>query len=61
MKIGGVTGWQRASSLAQQFSLPLSSHLFQEFSAHMLAVSPTAHWLEKLDIAGAVIEPTSRS
>ena len=58
MKIGGVTGWQRASALAQQFSLPLSSHLFQEFSAHMLAVSPTAHWLERLDIAGAVIEPT---
>lgn len=58
MKIGGITGWQRAASLAQQFSLPLSSHLFQEFSAHMLAVSPTAHWLERLDIAGAVVEPT---
>jgi len=58
MKIGGVTGWQRASALAQQFSLPLSSHLFQEFSAHLLAVSPTAHWLERLDIAGAVLEPT---
>lgn len=58
MKIGGVTGWQRASSLAQQFSLPVSSHLFQEFSAHLLAVTPTADWLERLDIAGAVIEPT---
>lgn len=58
MKIGGVTGWQRASALAQQFGLPVSSHLFQEFSAHMLAVTPTAHWLERLDIAGAVLEPT---
>jgi mandelate racemase len=58
MKIGGITGWLRASALAQQFSLPLSSHLFQEFSAHVLAVSPTADWLERLDIAGAIIEPT---
>ncbi|MDE1167421.1 MAG: enolase C-terminal domain-like protein [Pseudomonas sp.] len=58
MKIGGVTGWQRASALAQQFGLPVSSHLFQEFSAHLLAVTPTADWLERLDIAGAVIEPT---
>ncbi|WP_277964008.1 enolase C-terminal domain-like protein [Pseudomonas sp. RIT-To-2] len=58
MKIGGVTGWQRASALAQQFSLPVSSHLFQEFSAHLLAVTPNADWLERLDIAGAVTEPT---
>lgn len=58
MKIGGVTGWLRASALAQQFSRPLSSHLFQEFSAHLLAVSPSADWLERLDIAGAIIEPT---
>lgn len=60
MKIGGVTGWQRASALAQQFSLPVSSHLFQEFSAHLLAVTPGAHWLERLDIAGAILEPTLR-
>ncbi|UVJ46286.1 mandelate racemase [Pseudomonas sp. LS1212] len=58
MKIGGVTGWLRASALAEQFGLPLSSHLFQEFSAHLLAVTPTAHWLERLDIAGAILEPT---
>lgn len=58
MKIGGVTGWMRASALAQQFGLPMSSHLFQEFSAHLLAATPTAHWLERLDLAGSVIEPT---
>ena len=57
MKIGGVTGWLRCSALAQQFSLPLSSHLFQEFSAHLLAVTPTADWLERLDLAGAILEP----
>ena len=58
MKIGGVTGWIRASALAQQFGIPMSSHLFQEISAHLLAATPTAHWLERLDLAGSVIEPT---
>jgi mandelate racemase len=55
MKIGGVTGWLRASALAHLHGVPLSSHIFQEFSAHLLAVSPTAHWLERLDIAGPIL------
>lgn len=58
MKIGGMTGWLRAMALAEAASLPLSSHLFIEASAHALAVSPTCHFLEYLDMAGAVlIEP----
>jgi mandelate racemase len=56
MKIGGVTGWMMAAGQAQAASLPVSSHLFVEASAHLLAVTPTAHWLEYLDIAGAVLE-----
>jgi mandelate racemase len=55
MKIGGVTGWLNAMGQAEAASLPLSSHTFNEPSAHVLAVSPTAHWLEYLDIAGAVL------
>ena len=55
MKIGGVTGWLNAMGQAEAASLPLSSHTFTEPSAHVLAVSPTAHWLEYLDIAGAVL------
>jgi mandelate racemase len=55
MKIGGVTGWLRAMALAEAASLPLSSHLFVEASAHVLPVSPTAHYLEYLDVAGAVL------
>jgi mandelate racemase len=43
MKIGGITGWLRAMALAEAASLPLSSHLFIEASAHVLAVSPTCH------------------
>ncbi|MDN4575701.1 mandelate racemase [Pandoraea cepalis] len=56
MKIGGVTGWMKASAIAEQRSLPMSSHIFQEFSAHVLAVSPTAHLLEKMDMAGPVLQ-----
>jgi mandelate racemase len=55
MKIGGVTGWMRAAGQAQAASLPVSSHLFVEASAHTLAVTPTADWLEYLDIADPVL------
>jgi mandelate racemase len=55
MKIGGVTGWMRAAGQAEGASLPVSSHLFIEASAHVLAVTPTAHFLEHLDIAGAIL------
>ena len=56
MKIGGVTGWLRAAALAEAAGLPLSSHLFPEISAHLLAVSPTSHWLEYVDWAEPVLE-----
>ena len=55
MKIGGVTGWLRAGALADAASLPVSSHIFVEASAHLLAVTPTAHWLEYLDVASAIL------
>jgi mandelate racemase len=56
MKIGGVTGWLRASALAESAGLALSSHLFPEISAHLLAVSPTSHWLEYVDWAAPILE-----
>jgi mandelate racemase len=55
MKIGGVSGWLRASALAEAHGLPMSSHIFQEISCHLLAVTPTAHWLERMDLAGAIL------
>jgi mandelate racemase len=59
-RIGGVTGWMRAAALAQAAGLEMSSHLFPEVSAHLLAVTPTAHWLEYVDWADAVLaEPLS--
>jgi mandelate racemase len=61
MKIGGITGWMRAAGQADAASLPVSSHIFIEASAHTLAVTPTAHWLEYLDIAGAVLAEPYRA
>ena len=55
MRIGGISGWLAAMELARESEVPLSSHLFQEASAHVLPVTPTAHWLEYLDIAAAVL------
>ncbi len=49
MKVGGVTGWLRASALAQGGNIPLSSHIFPEISAQLLCATPTAHWLEYID------------
>jgi mandelate racemase len=56
MKIGGVTGWLRTAALAEAAGIPLSSHLFPEISAHLLAVSPTKHWLEYVDWAAPILE-----
>jgi len=55
MKIGGVTGWLRAMGQAEAAAVPVSSHLFVEASAHVLPVTPLAHYLEYLDLAGAVL------
>jgi len=54
-RIGGVTGWMRAAALAQAAGLEMSSHLFPEISAHLLAVTPTCHWLEYVDWASPVL------
>jgi len=48
-RIGGVSGWRRAGALAAGAGIPLSSHLHPEVSAHLLAATPTAHWLEYVD------------
>lgn len=54
-KIGGVTGWLRAAGLAQAAGIPMSSHLYPEISAHLLAATPTRHWLEYVDWAEPIL------
>ena len=59
-RIGGVTGWRRAAELARSSGMKMSSHLYPEVSAHLLAVTPTAHWLEYVDWANAILEEPLR-
>jgi mandelate racemase len=59
-RIGGVTGWLRAAAIADAAGMEMSSHLFPEVSAHLLAVTPTAHWLEYVDWAAPVLEQPLR-
>lgn len=60
MKIGGVSGWMQAAAIADSASLPVSSHIFVEASAHMMAVTPRPHLLEYLDVASAILEDTPK-
>lgn len=54
-RIGGVSGWLRAAALAQAAGLEMSSHLFPEASAHLLAVTPSRHYLEYVDWANPIL------
>lgn len=49
MKVFGITGWIEIAALAAARGIPVSNHLFPETSAHALAATPTAHWLEYND------------
>jgi mandelate racemase len=55
-RIGGVTGWMRAAALAQGAGVEMSSHLFPEISCHLLAATPTCHWLEYVDWANPILK-----
>jgi mandelate racemase len=53
-RIGGVSGWMQAAGVAEAHGMPMSSHLMPEVSAHLLAATPTAHWLEYVDWTDAI-------
>jgi mandelate racemase len=55
MRIGGVTGWMRAAGIAAAKGVPVSTHLYPEFSAHLMRVTENAHWLEWCDWADAIL------
>jgi mandelate racemase len=55
-RIGGVTGWRAAAQLAAVNRVPMSSHLFPEVSAHLLAATPTCHYLEYVDWADVLLQ-----
>ena len=55
MRIGGVTGWLRAAAVAGAAGIEVSTHLYPEFSAHLMRVTETAHWLEWQDWAYPIL------
>ena len=55
MKIGGVSGWLQAAALANAAGMPISTHLFPEVSVHLMAATPTRHWLEYVDWASPIL------
>jgi mandelate racemase len=59
-RIGGVTGWRRAATLADRHGIKMSSHLFPEISAHLLTATPTAHFLEYVDWADRIVRDPLR-
>ncbi len=59
-RIGGVSGWIQAASLAAARRVEMSSHLVPEISVHLLAATPSAHYLEYVDWADAILEEPLR-
>jgi len=60
VRIGGVSGWMQAAGMAAARSMPMSSHLMPEVSAHLLAATPTCHWLEYVDWADVLLQEPLR-
>jgi mandelate racemase len=56
MRIGGVTGWQRAAAIAAAAGIPMSTHLYPEVAAQVMRVTETAHWLEWQDWADPILQ-----
>jgi mandelate racemase len=56
-RVGGVTGWLRAAAVAGAAGLRISTHVYPEVSAHLLAATPGAHLLEDLDKTRPLLDP----
>ncbi len=59
-RIGGISGWMHAAGVAAARGTPMSSHLMPEASAHVLAATPTCHWLEYVDWADVLLSEPLR-
>jgi len=55
-RIGGVTGWMRVAQLAEAYNLPVSGHLMQEVSVHVLCAAKNASMLEYAPILDPIFE-----
>ena len=46
-RCGGITGFVKAAQIAQEFSVPLCSHLMPQLSAGLVAAFPHGVWVEQ--------------
>src|SRR3546814_16944478 len=54
-RMGGGSGWTQAAAIEAVHGIEMSSHLLPEISAHLMAATPTAHWLEYVDWANGIL------
>jgi L-alanine-DL-glutamate epimerase-like enolase superfamily enzyme len=45
-RVGGITEWMKVATLAQAWNLPVASHLFNDFSIHLVAAIPNGLMVE---------------
>ncbi|MFW6055813.1 MAG: mandelate racemase/muconate lactonizing enzyme family protein [Chloroflexota bacterium] len=54
--VGGVTEWMKVAAMAEAYNLPVVSHLFDEFSVHLVAAIPNGIWTEHMPWWEAIYE-----
>ena len=47
-EVGGITEWMKVAAMAEARNLPVASHLFDDFSAHLVAAIPNGLIVEYL-------------
>ncbi|MFC1532879.1 enolase C-terminal domain-like protein [Thermodesulfobacteriota bacterium] len=40
VRCGGITEWMKVAAMAEAWTLPVASHCFHDFSAHVIAAIP---------------------
>jgi len=45
-RVGGVTEWLKIATMAEAWNLPVASHLFHDFSMHLIAAIPNGLFVE---------------
>ncbi|MFC1966737.1 enolase C-terminal domain-like protein [Chloroflexota bacterium] len=45
-RVGGITEWMKVAALAEAWNLPVASHVFHDFSIHLVAAIPNGLIIE---------------
>ncbi len=61
VKVGGISAWLRAGYMAEARGVPVSAHSFPEICSHLLPAVGSAHWLEHVGMADAVLLKTMQA